>query len=108
MELRFIAEIMPCLRVQLFLKQYEEGKMEICIANLSAEVTRQDVKEIFEEYGKVAGVSLANDGARLIGFVLMPLRDEGLAAIKALNGTEFKGLPVSVRETTEREAAEMK
>jgi RNA recognition motif-containing protein len=99
---------MSCLTVQLFLKQYEEGEMEICIDNLSTEVTKQDVKEIFEEYGKVAGVSLANDGARLIGFVEMPLRDEGLAAIKALNGTEFKGMSVSVRETTEREAAEIK
>jgi RNA recognition motif-containing protein len=82
--------------------------MDIFVGNLSPAITEQDLKQLFSEYGQVSSVSLIKqDSSRATGFVEMPLRDEGLSAISALNGTELSGGHLEVRETTEKREREL-
>ncbi|MHB9155035.1 MAG: RNA recognition motif domain-containing protein [Endomicrobiales bacterium] len=81
--------------------------MNIRVENLSPEISEQEVSGLFEEFGVVASVSIVNEAvdgfSKRVAFVEMPLRDEGLAAVKALNSSNFKGAPLSLIEVSERE-----
>ena len=64
--------------------------MNIYIANLSFEVTDEDLRELFSPYGTINSVKVINDKetgkSKGFGFVEMPNDEEGQAAIDALNG----------------------
>ncbi len=76
--------------------------MNIYIGNLGYDVTDNELQAAFEAYGEVdsAKVIMDRDTGRSkgFGFVEMSDRDEALAAIEGLNGTELGGRNVSVNE----------
>ena len=80
--------------------------MNIYVGNLSPEVTDEDLKEAFEAFGQVESVNLIKDKfsgtSRGFGFVEMPAKAEGQAAIDELNGKELKGQELNVNEARPR------
>ncbi len=80
--------------------------MNIYIGNLSHEVTEDDLREAFENYGKVASAKVITDKfsglSRGFGFVEMPNNSEADAAMKGLNGKELKGSIVKLSEARPR------
>ena len=80
--------------------------MNIYVGNLSREVTEDDLREAFEEFGQVASVTLIKDKfsgeSRGFGFVEMPAKAEAQSAINGLNGKELKGETLNVNEARPR------
>ena len=76
--------------------------MNIYVGNLPWEITEEDLRKAFEEFGQVASATIIKDKftnkPRGFGFVEMPEKEEAAAAIKALNGKELKGRPMKVNE----------
>ncbi len=81
--------------------------MSIYVGNLSYEVTREDLTEIFAEYGSVKRVQLPVDREtgrmRGFGFVEMSSDAEEDAAIEALDGAEWMGRDLRVNKAKPRE-----
>jgi RNA recognition motif-containing protein len=69
--------------------------MSVYIGNLPREVTREDLSDVFSEYGAVKRVQLPVDREtgqlRGFGFVEMGNDQEEDAAISALDGAEWMG-----------------
>ena len=80
--------------------------MNLYVGNLSYEVTEDDVRELFQEYGEVTQVTLVKDRAtqqpRGFGFVEMAQKSEALNAIRELNGAEFCERVLKVSEAKPR------
>jgi RNA recognition motif-containing protein len=80
--------------------------MNIYVGNLSPEVTEEDVQQAFEAFGKVESVNVIKDKfsgvSRGFGFVEMPTKAEGQAAIEGLSGKELKGQTLNVNEARPR------
>jgi RNA recognition motif-containing protein len=80
------------------------GNMSIFIGNLSLEMTEAELRRIFIPFGHVSSVRIMNDNyigsgqLRGYGFVEMPSKNEGEAAILSLNGTPHRGRDISVIE----------
>lgn len=76
--------------------------MNIFVGNLAHASTEDDLRKEFEAFGVVSKVSILKDkftGApRGFGFVEMNSKEEGEAAMNALNGKDFMGRPLSVNE----------
>ena len=76
--------------------------MNIYVGNLPWEITEEDLRKAFEEFGQVASATIIKDKftnkPRGFGFVEMPEKAEAEAGIKALNGKELKGRPMKVNE----------
>ncbi|MBD1821099.1 RNA-binding protein [Cyanobacteria bacterium FACHB-DQ100] len=81
--------------------------MSIYVGNLSYEVTREDLTEIFAEYGSVKRVQLPVDREtgrmRGFGFVEMETDAEEDKAIEALDGAEWMGRDMRVNKAKPRE-----
>ena len=81
--------------------------MSIYVGNLSYQVTEDDLKQAFAEYGKVSRVQLPTDRetGRLRGFafVEMETEDQETAAIEALDGAEWMGRDLKVNKAKPRE-----
>lgn len=81
--------------------------MNIYVGNVTPNVTEQELKDLFSQYGAVASVKLIKDRdtgeARGFGFVEMAEREPALAAIQALHGQTFKGQALTVNEARPRE-----
>jgi RNA recognition motif-containing protein len=80
--------------------------MKIYVGNLSYEVTEEELKQAFEQLGQVESVSIISDKysgrSKGFGFVEMPSKVEGQAAIEGLNGKELKGRALNVNEARPR------
>ncbi len=80
--------------------------MNIYVGNLAHDVTDDDLREAFEEFGQVASASVIKDkftrDSRGFGFVEMPAQAEAQAAITGLNGKDLKGRALSVNEAKPR------
>ena len=80
--------------------------MNIYVGNLSFEVTEEDLRSAFEEFGKVESVNVIKDKysgqSRGFGFVEMPDKAEAQSAVKGLNGKELKGRAINVNEARPR------
>ncbi|NIV91846.1 RNA-binding protein [candidate division KSB1 bacterium] len=80
--------------------------MNMYIGNLAYTVTEDDLKALFSEYGEVESVNIITDRysrqSKGFGFVDMPNNSEADKAIKALNGTEFKGRNIKVNQAERR------
>jgi RNA recognition motif-containing protein len=80
--------------------------MNIYVGNLSLEVTEEDLREAFKAFGQVTSVNIIKDSvsghSRGFGFVEMPAKTEGQAAISGLNGKDLKGQALSVNEARPR------
>ena len=80
--------------------------MNIYIGSLSISTTSDDVRQAFEAYGQVDDVKIITDRytgeSRGFAFVQMPIKDEAIAAIDGLNGSELKGRTILVNEARPR------
>ncbi len=76
--------------------------MEICVGNLAPEIDEEELKVVFEAFGRVVSARVIRDArsglSRGIGFVDMPFFSAAQAAIKAMNGKELRGQPLRVRD----------
>ena len=80
--------------------------MKIYVGNLSYEVTEDDLKLAFKEFGQVETVTIIKDKysgqSKGFGFVEFASKAEGQAAIDGLNGKEVKGRTLNVNEARPR------
>ena len=76
--------------------------MNIFISNLSWAVRDADLRELFAEYGEISSAKVITDRetgkSRGFGFVEMPTEAEAKKAIEELNGAEFEGRALVVKE----------
>ncbi|NET10924.1 MAG: RNA-binding protein [Symploca sp. SIO2B6] len=81
--------------------------MTVYVGNLSYDVTKEDLQEVFKEYGSVSRVSVPMDRetGRPRGFAFIEMEkeeDEG-SAIDALDGAEWMGREMRVNKANPRE-----
>lgn len=76
--------------------------MNIYVGNLSYEATEDDIRQAFQAHGEVTSVSIIMDKmtgrSRGFGFVEMPDKGQGQAAIQTLNLQELRGRAITVNE----------
>jgi RNA recognition motif-containing protein len=81
--------------------------MSVFIGNLPYEVSQDDLKRIFEDYGTVKGVRLPTDRetGRLRGFAFVEMETdaEETKAIEELDGAEWIGRTLKVSKAKPRE-----
>ncbi|MGH9720950.1 MAG: RNA recognition motif domain-containing protein [Bryobacteraceae bacterium] len=74
----------------------------IYVGNLDVEATKGSVRSLFEPYGTVAHIKLMTDHetgcSRGIAFVEMSDPDQAGRAIAALNGADWRGRTINVKE----------
>ena len=84
------------------ISELKEKQMNIYVGNLSREVTEEDLQQAFTEFGQVATAAVIKDKftgeSRGFGFVEMPSKEEGQAAINGMNGRDIKGRNITVNE----------
>ncbi len=82
--------------------------MNIFVANLSYRVEDSDLQDIFEEYGEVSSAKIIKDRdtgkSRGFGFVEMADNAAGSKAIEELNGAEYDGREITVKQAEERKS----
>ena len=80
--------------------------MNIYVGNLSRDLSESELREAFQPFGEVSSASIIKDKftseSRGFGFVEMPNKAEGDAAIAAMNGKELKGRNLTVNEARPR------
>ena len=76
--------------------------MNIYVGNLGYDVNESELREVFEQYGKVTEVRLIIDKVtgktKGFGFIEMPEKEEAQKAMAEMNETEFKGRVIKVNE----------
>lgn len=81
--------------------------MSIYVGNLDYSVTREELSEVFADYGTVKRVHLPTDREtgrmRGFGFVEMSNENEEATAISELNGAEWMGRELKVNQARPRE-----
>lgn len=81
---------------------------KLYVGNLSFDATENDLQDLFAQHGTVSESNLMQDRTtgkpRGFGFVTMATKEGADAAIKALNGSEWKGRALTVNEARPREA----
>ncbi|MHC4637312.1 MAG: RNA recognition motif domain-containing protein [Planctomycetota bacterium] len=74
--------------------------MNLYVGNLLFDVSENDLKETFEQFGEVTEVRLIMDKfsgkSKGFGFIEMPSKDEAEKAIAEMNGKEFMGRALNV------------
>jgi RNA recognition motif-containing protein len=80
--------------------------MNLYVGNLSYDVSEDDLRTAFAEYGSVDSCNLIMDRdtgrSKGFGFVEMANNSEADAAIKGLNDTSLKGRPIKVNQARPR------
>jgi RNA recognition motif-containing protein len=80
----------------------KEINMNIYVGNMSPETTEDDLRQAFEAFGQVISIKILRNRAtgesNGIGFVGMPVEDEGQTAISELNGKNLKGNAIKVEK----------
>jgi RNA recognition motif-containing protein len=86
----------------------KEHRMEICVGNLPGNVTGNDLREIFESFGRVETVhvtrSRPGEEFKGLGFVGMPVRVEAVSAVLAVHGKMVNGQALTANEVQSRGA----
>jgi RNA recognition motif-containing protein len=81
--------------------------MRLFVGNLSFQTTENDLQDAFAQFGQVTDLKIMTDRmtgrSRGFAFVTMGSKEEGEAAIKGMDGTDFGGRPLRVNEATPRE-----
>ena len=81
--------------------------MNIYVGNLAYKMSEEELRAAFEAYGTVESARFVIDRetgrSKGFGFVEMPVKEEAMAAIEGLNGTELNGRTVTVNEARPRE-----
>lgn len=82
--------------------------MSIYIGNVPYEVSQDDLKQVFSDYGAVSRVTLPvdRDTGRMRGFAFVEMSSdaEENSAIEALDGAEWMGRNLKVSKARPREA----
>ena len=80
--------------------------MNMYVGNLNYNVKESDLRQVMEEYGTVDSVKLITDRdtrrSKGFAFIDMPESSEAQNAIKELNGAEYAGRPMVVKEVLPR------
>ena len=80
--------------------------MNIYVGNLAQDATDENIRQAFEAFGQVISATIIKDKysgrSRGFGFVEMPDKTQGEAAIKNLNGKELLGQQMNVNEAHPR------
>jgi RNA recognition motif-containing protein len=79
---------------------------KLYVGNLSFDVTENDLREMLSQHGPVNEVNVIMDKftGRARGFAFITMNtSEGVAAVLALNGKDWKGRPLTVNEARPRE-----
>ena len=78
--------------------------MNIYIGNLSYTVKESDLRQVMEDYGTVDSAKLIIDRdtnrSKGFAFVEMPHEAEAINAIKELDGAEYQGRQMVLKEAT--------
>ncbi|MGK7884313.1 MAG: RNA recognition motif domain-containing protein [Crocosphaera sp.] len=81
--------------------------MSIYVGNLSYDVTKDDLNDVFAEYGQVKRVHIPTDreSGRMRGFAFVEMKsdEEEQKAIDDLDGAEWMGRTLKVNKARERE-----
>jgi len=76
--------------------------MNIYVGNLGYDINESDLREAFEQYGKITEIRLVMDKVtgktKGFGFIEMPEKEEAQKAITEMNEMEFKGRVIKVDE----------
>jgi len=76
--------------------------MNIYVGQLPGNVTEKDLRELFAEFGEIAGINLGMDRysgrPKDFGFIDMPDNSQADKAIKALNRSIFNGKEIKVNQ----------
>ena len=76
--------------------------MNIYVGNLVFDVSENDLREAFEQFGEITEIRLIMDKysgkSKGFGFIEMPSKAEAEKAIEEMNGKEFKGRALNVNE----------
>ncbi len=76
--------------------------MNIYVGNLNYRVKEHDLQHALEDYGTVDSVRIIRDRetgkSKGYGFVEMPNEEEATKMINELNGTEFEGRQIVIKE----------
>ncbi len=74
--------------------------MNIYIGNLARQVTDEELRQAFEEFGQVTEARVIMDKfsgeSKGFGFVEMPSKEEAEKAIEEMNGKDLKGRELNV------------
>lgn len=81
--------------------------MKIYVGNMSYDVTEEELRNLFSEYGQVSEVNIIEDRdtgrPKGFAFVEMPTQAEAENAIKNLNEKEMKGRNIKVNQARPKE-----
>ena len=81
--------------------------MNLYVGNLAYDVTQDDLRDAFGEFGEVSSANVITDRetgkSKGFGFIDMPNDSEGEAAIQGLNEKEIKGRAIKVNQARPRE-----
>jgi len=82
--------------------------MKILVRNLARLTTEEELKDLFQVFGKVQSCSLVIDPvsgeSKGFGFVEMPKAGEAKAALKNLNNKEVGGNKIRVKKAEDKNA----
>ncbi len=74
--------------------------MKIYAGKLSKDITEDDLRNAFEKYGYVTSVYIMrfneNGEDFLYATIEMPVKNQAIAAMDALNGSEVKGITLNI------------
>lgn len=77
--------------------------MKLLIRNLARTTTEEELREMFEGYGKVQSITLVKDKvtglSKGFAFAEMPRQGEAKAAMKNLNGKDVDGRKIRVKKS---------
>ncbi len=80
--------------------------MKLYVGNLSYEVSEPELKQMFEQFGKVDSASIIKDKfsgqSKGFGFIEMDSQTDAQSAMDALNGKDVKGRTLIVNEARPR------
>lgn len=80
--------------------------MNIYVGQLPYNVSEEELKDLFTQYGEIASLNLIKDRfsgrSKGFAFVDMPNNSEADTAIKALNKSMFKGREIKVNQAEQK------
>lgn len=80
--------------------------MKLLVRNIARSVTEEELRSMFEHYGKLQSCSLVMDAetgkSKGFGFVEMPAAGDAKAAMKTLNGIDLQGSILRVKKVEEK------
>jgi RNA recognition motif-containing protein len=85
------------------INRHKENEMKLYVGNLNYNTTETELNDLFGQYGQVTSVAIITDRetgrAKGFGFVEFATKEEGDAAIAALDGKEVGGRAIKVNES---------